>query len=150
MPRPRKLRVVPGQLSLLEQIAQVDRARSLPVEIKAALAEDLRRSRYPRDQVADRMAALLAREITQAMLDAWTAPSKPEHRFPTEYLPAFVHATEEHRTLRLLADACGCRVFVPELVRRDLVRVEEEQRRLAQRGRVLRVLVEAEDTGVLG
>lgn len=149
MPRPRKAGL-PGQLSLLDLIDRVDRARSVAGDLRRALVEDLKASRYPRDQVAGRMGRLLERDITQAQLDAWTATSHVQHRFPVEYLPAFVESTGEWRTLRLVVEACGGRLVVPELVRRELGEVEIEQKRLAQRGRVLRVLVEADETGVLG
>ena len=151
MPRRRKAGVAPGQLDLMDALDRVRAAQSLPERLKAALAEDLRASPYRRDQVAARMSTLLGTSITQAQLDAWTAATKPLHRFPLEYLPAFVEATgHQLRALRLAAVACGCRLFVPDQVRLDLARVEEEQRQLAQRGRVLRGLVEADVAGVLG
>jgi len=141
---------VPGQLGLFDLVSTIDRFLALPGQIKAALTEDLTRSPFRRDQVAGRMTTLLGTTITVAQLDAWTAPTKVLHRFPLEYLPAFVEATGETRALRVAALACGCRVWRPEDVKRELAQVEEERRRLAGRARTLSVLVEAEGTEVSG
>ena len=148
---PRKAKApVPGQLLLFDLVDQMDRARAMADRVKAALAEDLRASPFPRGQVARRMSAVLGVPISQAQLDAWTAPGKPGHRFPLEYLPAFVQSTGRHGALRAAVEGCGAVLIMPDQVRRDLVMVEEERRRLASRSRTLSAVVEAVDTGVLG
>lgn len=149
MARPAK-RGLPGQLSLLDVLEQLDRTRGMGAGLKAALAQDLKSSRFPRAQVAARMAILVEQSVSVPMLDAWTAPSKGQHRFPLEYFPAWVQATEQHGALRLLARACGGHLVMPDQVRKELGQVEEERRRLAGRERTLRSVVEAVDTGVLG
>jgi len=149
MPRLKKVGI-PGQLSLLDLLDQIQAASALPAALKRMLAEDLTKSSYPRDQVAARMSALLGLPISKAQLDAWTAPTKPLHRFPVEYLPAFVEASGRHGALRLAAEAAGCRLVVPAEVRAELARVEDERKRLVQRERVLRGVAEAMDKGVLG
>lgn len=149
MARPAK-RGLPGQLSLLDVIEQLDRSRGMGAEVKAALVEDLQRSRFPRPQVAARMSVLVGQAVTVAMLDAWTAQSKGQHRMPLEYGAAWVQATEQQGMLRLLVRACGGRLVMPDQVRRELGQVEEERRRLADRERTLRSVVAAVDEGVLG
>jgi hypothetical protein len=138
-----------GQLSLLDVLERLDQGRQVGAELKAALARDLTQSRFPRDQVAARLTVLLGRSVTVAILDTWTAPSKDQHRFPLEYLPAWCEATEQLGALRSVVAACGCRLVVPDQVRRDLVQVEQERRRLQVRSRTLAAVVEAVDTGVL-
>lgn len=148
MARPRK-QGLPGQLSLLDILDRLDQGRQIGAALKAALAADLARSRFPRDQVASRMSVLMGRAVTVAILDTWTAPSKDQHRFPLEALAAWCEATEQLGALRELVAACGCRLVVPDQVRRELVQVEDEKRRLQVRSRTLAAVVEAVDTGVL-
>lgn len=125
------------QLDLFELLEQ---ARAFGPDLKEALTADLAASPHSREQVAERMTALLDTTITHAQLDAWTAPTKTQHRFPTEYLPAFVRATGQLRALELLGQACGARVVVPERVEAELADVEAKERELSERRKELRAL----------
>jgi hypothetical protein len=130
----------PGQLCLLDVIERVKAGRDLPGSMKRALSEDLRRSRFPRGVVAERMGIAIGRDISQAQIDAWTAPTKPLHRFPMEYLPAFCEASGEYGALRAVVEAAVCVMVVPVEVRRRLVEVERCRRQLEEEERMLKVL----------
>lgn len=106
-------------------------------ELCAAIADDIKHARdergveLSRAQVAARMADFLGVEITVAMLDNWTAPSKP-HRFPAEYLPAFVHGTGgQRRAFEVLSRHSGLFALPgPEALRAEIQRLDEEERRI--------------------
>lgn len=130
------------QLSLFALEAKTPAPGSLDVSarIRGALKEALKRSPRSRHHVAADMAESLQREITKSMLDAWTAPSHESqgHRFPAEYLPAFIAATGCTQLLDTIADACGGS-FVPgpELVDLELGRLASQERRLRERRKTL-------------
>lgn len=74
--------------------------------IKQQAARDLRECRYSREHVAERLSWLLGRSITLAQIDAVTAATKA-HRFPAEWIPAWIMTTGSRRILELLCGAAG-------------------------------------------
>ncbi len=52
--------------------------------------------------------------VTKAILDAFTAPSRGDWKFPLLYLPAFIKATGAVWLLDLIAEKCGCKMLVGE------------------------------------
>lgn len=78
------------------------------------LATALKQSSRDRFEVAAEMSRLTGDQISKAQVDAWTAKSKPKWRFPAEYLPAFVQATDSYWLLDKFATFVGCRVLVGE------------------------------------
>lgn len=101
--------------------------------LRAELAAALKACPLSRFEVAGRMSALLGRQISKDMLDAWTATceSHQVHRFPLEYLPAFQAATGARSPLELVARAAGCFCLPgPDALRAELQRIDEEMRRL--------------------
>ncbi len=82
-------------------------AANINARLKEALALTLKEAPKSREQVCDKMTFLLGTEITRFMLDAWVSPSKEGHRFPAEYIPAFVLATGSLTSLHVLTDMCG-------------------------------------------
>jgi hypothetical protein len=142
----------PRQLTLLDLIKE-DEERSLgePAQgsfnisrqLRHLLSEGLKRTHLSRYEVAARMSELVGVEITKAQLDSWTAESKEYHRFPAEYLPAFVWVTGYKEPLRMMARMVRCYLLESEeallaelgkidQVRRDLARREKEVRRLLE------------------
>jgi len=75
--------------------------------IKKLITQSIKESDFSRIQVANRMSEQLGIEITQAQMDAWTAESKNGHRFPLEYLPAFINATENWILIIKSCRMCG-------------------------------------------
>src|SRR5262245_20254476 len=55
-------------------------------QLRAVLTDSINRcKRKSREQIAEEMSYLLGREVTAAMLDAYTARSKREHRWPAAW-----------------------------------------------------------------
>lgn len=84
--------------------------------LRQALAQALKDCPYSRAEVAATMTDLIfgdvdEGEVTVSQLNAWTACSKTEWRFPAEYLPAFVKATGAVWLVDWMAQRCGCRAL---------------------------------------
>lgn len=84
--------------------------------LRAALSQAMELCPYSRAEIAARMTeALFAAgeegEVTLSQLNAWTAPSRGDWRFPLEYLPALVEATGAVWLVDWLAQRCGCRAL---------------------------------------
>jgi hypothetical protein len=103
-------------------------------EFRAAVSEDLKHAQdshgreLSRFQVASRMSELAGREITASMLNNWTAEAHEKHRFPAQYLPAFVLATGgQRRAFEALSRRSGLFALPgPEALRAEIQRIEEE------------------------
>ncbi len=106
----------------------------IDAEFRCALSEDLRHAKgetgreISRYEVAAAMSAMLGREITAAQLNNWSAEAHEKHRFPAQYLPAFVHATGgQARAFNVLSRASGLFALPgPEALRAEIRRIDEE------------------------
>lgn len=104
-----------------------DGSLNFTVELRCAIAKALRNTQFSRTQVVERMAALLGVDVSEAMLDAWSAPSRSRWRFPFEYAAAFDAACETTALLELLARQRDYRVLAPgEVKDAELGRIERE------------------------
>ena len=84
------------------------------------------------------MSELLDRDITKAMLDAWTADSKDGWRFPAEYIPAFCIASEDTTLLDLLCNECSCLCIKTEdQLRLELGQIAAQEIALRERKKTL-------------
>lgn len=109
----------------------------IDTELRNALSEDLKQSKsedgraLSRYEVAGRMSELVGMEITKSMLDNYTAEAHEKHRFPCQFLPAFVVATGGQR----IAFECISRhagLFAlpgAEALRAEIQKYDEEERR---------------------
>ncbi len=106
--------------------------------IRAILKQSIKRSPKSRHQVAATMSDALDCDISKCMLDAWTAPSHEGHRFPAEYVIAFVKACGNCLLIEELARLCGGR-FVPgpELAAYEIGRLSAEESRIREEKRKL-------------
>lgn len=101
------------------------------IELREVMSEALRTSQLTRYEVAAEMSRLLGVEITKAQLDAWTAESRSNWRFPFEYAAAFDAALGGHVLQDLLARKRGTRVARgPDSMLADLGRIEQMMREL--------------------
>lgn len=157
---------IPDQLSMLEELF---RPQSIPVRnaqigdagdeafdiaggtldiaaaIRACLTRCIKQTKYSRWQIAARMSEMLDREITKYQLDAWTAGTKDGHRFPLEYLPAFVQATGSFHILKLVAAYCGGDfVENADTLHLELGRIADQERILRDRKRAIQKLLKEE------
>lgn len=97
-------------------IAKVDQpnyqlnTKPMSQRVREVVSEALKRMDCKRWEVAGRMSELCGVEITESMLNAWTAESKENHRFPLELVPAFCQVTGDYTLIEMTAFACGCMV----------------------------------------
>ena len=145
----KKIKNLPSQPSLLDWIKQAEeitRQTTSPIkcsldidaELRAAVTEDLKHAvvqcsgrELSRYEVAARMSDLIGQEITASMLYSWTSESHEKHRFPCQFLPAFVLATGgQRRTFEVLSRRSGLFALPgPEALRAEIQRLEEEIKR---------------------
>jgi len=139
------------QLPLLELIRRAHgAAREEPYlaptpdeRMRAALLEALRRSSRSRAQVADRMTELLGQRISEAQINAWTAPSHTKHRFPAAYLGAFCRATGSLEPLRILVEEAGSHIVGSDVLL--LAESAQAERRMSKDRKRRRIIGEALD-----
>ncbi|MDR0775904.1 MAG: hypothetical protein LBE81_04625 [Azonexus sp.] len=87
-------------------------ALNVGLAVRHLLSDLLKDSPRNRFEITARMSELTGHEITKHQLDAWTAESREQWRFPLEYLPALEVACETHKITSWLADLRGCKVLV--------------------------------------
>ena len=144
----KKINLTP-QPSLLDWIKQAEEmtkqtaniikgSLDIDSELRAAVTEDLKHAIVPcsgrelsRYEVAARMSDMVGAEITASMLYSWTSESKEKHRFPCQFLPAFVLATGgQRRAFETLSRRSGLFALPgPEALRAEIQRLEEEIKR---------------------
>ncbi|MBW2090938.1 MAG: hypothetical protein JRI34_02290 [Deltaproteobacteria bacterium] len=110
--------------------------------IKKLIAQSIKESDYSRIQIANRMSEQLGVEITQAQLDAWTAESKNSHRFPLEYLPLFVNATESWTLIIEACRMCGGHFAKgKEILHVEMGKIKEIEAQLKERKKAIEKLL---------
>lgn len=143
-----------GQLSLdglFETGGPRPGSLDIALELRNALSNAIRSCGLSRAQIAARMTDLIwgdagDGEITKAQLDAWTAPSRADWRFPLEYLPAFIQATGSIDLLKLLAEKVACFVLPTEQVKvMELAVLNVRRQEILKAERRLKEEVSAED-----
>lgn len=116
------------------------------IEIAAAMADALERARkngISRKQVAERMAYLLGEKFTEAMLNAYTAPSHHQHEISLRRAMAFDAALEEDVLLGMYVRKRGNRKVITheEAAYIELGHIHQEEKELAERKRALQVML---------
>ena len=140
-------RAAAGQLSLFEVVIRQEiAAQTAPVpgslnirhQIIAALKCALRHAGKSREQVADEMTLYTGDLITDDMISTWLAASKPKHRFPLEYLPAFRRATDNLDALNVTSQACGAFTLRgPDALRADIRKLDEKSQAAKEQEKAL-------------
>jgi hypothetical protein len=96
-------------------------------EFRASVSIDIKACPLSRPQIAARMSDFTGQEITDSMLYSWTAESKDHHRFPCQFLPAFVMATGGRRAFECLSRRSGLFALPgPEALRAEIHRLDEQ------------------------
>jgi hypothetical protein len=135
----------PRQVGLFEGTSATAACGSLnfDAEWRAALNRAIDECGFGRGNIAIEMERLLGGDpnypVSVALLNAWTAPSKTDYRFPLTYLPAFIRATGAVWLLDVLAGKCGRVTLTGE--EEQLVEIGRLQRRVADDKRRLQMLV---------
>ena len=114
-----------NQLSLFDMIEDINpkkfdtpdfqtETKPLGLRIKEAISEAMKNSGLKRYAIAGQMAEYLGIEITESMLNSWTAESKEGHRMPAEYYPIFCKLTKDYTILEILTASAGGRMVKSE------------------------------------
>lgn len=98
--------------------------RNLRSEICRALVQDITECKWSREEIALGLSKLLGREVKIYQLDAMTAETK-DHRFPAEWVPAWVRVTGSARLLELLCAESG--MWLADDVEHDLADLGRNQ-----------------------
>jgi len=145
-----------GQLSLFDIVEDVQEkieaqersmeinpgSFNISVQLRNVLSEGLKYSTLSRHQVAARMSELTGTEITKSQLDSWTAESKEYHRFPAEYLPAFIHVTGYKKPLKIMAKMIQCYLLESEeALLAELGKIDQVKKDLTRREKTVRDLI---------
>ena len=111
-------------------------------EVRQVLGDAMAQARaehgISRERVAVRMSELTGSAVTVPMLNAFTAESHRQHRFPFEFAVAFEEATRSHELQRLLARKRGSLLLVgADAAEMRLHEVRERMRDLRREERAL-------------
>ena len=79
--------------------------------IRATLTDSIKRCPKKREVIADEMSYLLGRQISEAMLNAYTADSKENHRWPAAWTRTFCQVTGDWRLMQCVAERAGLRLI---------------------------------------
>ncbi len=82
-------------------------ALNLNAQTPGMLSAAIKDSGMDRDEIALHMSRLTGDQISEDMLNSWTAKSKTQWRFPLQYLPAFEVASGTHLISHMMAEKCG-------------------------------------------
>lgn len=142
-----------NQISLFDVIKNIEEKRkderteagSLNIKhrLKAILTQALKRNPLSRELIAGKMSELTGEDITKTTIDAWTASSKEKHRFPAEYVPAFIKAAGDREILKIMADMSGGYFIEGEdALLTELGRIEKQKEEIAKKEKLIRQTLE--------
>lgn len=89
----------------------------LKAQIAHLMSAAIRNSGRDRYDIAARMSALLAEDVSKQMLDAYTAESREDQNVPAYRFLAFIFATESFPEFDLLLRPIGCALLVGDAVK---------------------------------
>jgi len=128
-----------GQQSFLDKLKPEPGDLNISLRIRDAISQALRKSKLSRYQIAALMSELTGSDISKTMLDAYSADSKEYHRFPLEWVPAFIRATGDEAILKAVAEAAGCQVVSgDEAVYAEIARLERQEEEIRRKKEILR------------
>lgn len=114
-----------NQISLFSMIEEINprkfaqpdfqtETKPLGLRIKETVSEAIKGSGLKRYAIAGQMSELLGTEITESILNAYTAESKEGYRMPAEYIPTFCRIVKDYTVMEVLVSASGCRMIKSE------------------------------------
>lgn len=87
-------------------------ALNFSLALRHLITEAIKHCPLNREEVAARMSELVGEPITKHQLNAWTAESREDWRFPLEYLPAFEVACSTTVLTAWIASTRGGKVLM--------------------------------------
>jgi len=115
---------------------------NLSAGVREALNAAIKASGKSRDDIAAAMSASLGTPITLYMLNAWTASSREDHKFPLQYVVAFEMATGSYALTELHNTRRGCRTLIgADALLADLGELEQLETDIRKRKQALKRLL---------
>jgi len=134
-----------NQITLFDMIEEINprkfaspnfqvETKPLGIRMKEAIAEAIRNSGLKRYDIAGQMSEFLNVEITESMLNTYTAESKEGYRMPAEWLPTFCKITRDYTVLEILvAAADGRMVKSEEIYLLEMGRLQQAEKTIRQK-----------------
>ena len=108
--------------------------KPLGVRIKEAISDAIKNSGLKRYAIAGQLSENLGVEISESMLNSYTAESKECHRMPAEYIPIFCRLTKDYTVLEILVAAAGGRmVKSEEIYYLEMGRLQQAEKSIQQK-----------------
>lgn len=138
------------QLNLFDMIEEINpkkfakpdfqkESKPLGIRIKEAISDAIKNSGIKRYEIAGQMSEFLGVEITESMLNAYTAESKDGYRMPAEYFPIFCKLTKDYTVLEILVASSGGRmVKSEEIYFLEIGRLQQAEEAISKKKRQLR------------
>ena len=134
-----------NQISLFDMIEEINprkfaspnfqvETKPLGTRMKEAIADAIKNSGLKRYDIAGQMSEFLSTEITESMLNSYTAESKECHRMPAEYIPTFCKLTKDYTVLEILVAAAGGRMAKSEeIYYMEMGRLQQAEKSIQQK-----------------
>jgi hypothetical protein len=115
---------------------------NLAADVRKAMTTAIRESGKSREQIAGEMSVATGMPITLYMLNAWTAESREDHRFPLQYAVAFEAVTGSFALTELHNARRGCRTLIgADALLADLGELEQLETDIRKRKQALKRLL---------
>lgn len=134
-----------NQISLFDMIEEINprkfaspdfqvETKPLGIRVKEAISDAIKNSGLKRYDIAGRMSEHLGTEITESMLNSYTAESKEGYRMPAEYFPIFCKIVKDYTVLEVLVAAAGGRmVKSEEIYLLEMGRLQQAEKTIRQK-----------------
>lgn len=143
--RRQKIAYSENQTSLFDMIEEINprkfassdfqmETKPLGIRVKEAISDAIKNSGLKRYDIAGRMSEHLGTEITESMLNSYTAESKEGYRMPAEYFPIFCKIVKDYTVLEVLVAAAGGRmVKSEEIYLLEMGRLQQAEKTIRQK-----------------
>lgn len=106
--------------------------------VRSTLARMIKQSPLDRAEIASALTRLAGYNVTEAMLDAYTAQSREGHRFPANLIPA-ITAVCDYSLMHLFSEKSGSQLLIgKEALDAELGKLEKQRDQVGQRIRALK------------
>ena len=134
-----------NQISLFDMIEEINprkfaspnfqvETKPLGTRMKEAIADAIKNSSLKRYDIAGQMSEFLSTEITESMLNSYTAESKEGYRMPAEWLPTFCKIVRDYTVMEILvASADGRMVKSEEIYLLEMGRLQQAEKTIRQK-----------------
>lgn len=108
--------------------------KPLGLRLKQAISDAIKNSGLKRYDIAGQMSEHLGVEITESILNSYTAESKDGYRMPPEYYPIFCKITQDYTVFDVLVAAAGGRMVKSnEIYLLEMGRLQQAEKTIRQK-----------------